>query len=878
MTPVRASLPAPQAVPPAVADGRGQRVGACALMVLSGFAALAYQVVWTQQAGFWLGHDAAGILAVVGAFFGGLALGSLALGTRVERSARPARWYAACEVVIAAWAIGLAFLMGPASHLMLAWIGPQPDPAWHWTVAFGGTFLLLLPATAAMGATLPAMEMLLSPVRGRGSSLGALYSANASGAVAGALLTAFWLVPAIGLTRTALLCAALNLVCAALAWAYLDAAVPNEPAPPRAERAGATAWLLAATGFLGIGYEVVVIRVLSQVSENTVYTFAMLLAVYLVGTAAGAAAWQRRSARIGHDESAAARLALALAGACLAGTLVLWWADAVKDLPLALFGRSFAVALSGEALAAALAFLLPTAFMGALFTQLCTEAKRAGLGFAQNLGANTLGAAAAPAVFGMWLVPAIGPARALLAIVAGYLVVALLRQAPRRQVMVAAALVATVAALAPPLRFVDVPEGGRVTFYREGALGAVSVVEDPGGVARLRIDNRQQEGSSGTVPADGRQALLPLMLHPAPAHALFLGLGTGITASVAAADPALQVDAVELLPEVIEASALFRAPFRNAGIDDRLQIVAADARRYVRAAPRSYDLIVADNFHPARSGSGALYTVEHFVAVRARLAEGGLFFQWLPLHQLDLPTLRSIVRSFLAAFPEARALLATNSLETPVLGLVGLRDSPGFDAARVVDRSRRLGTSVNLAAFGLGDDHAVLGSFVAGPAALARFAGTAPLNTDDRPVVAAMAPRVTYAPDSEPADRLLALLEQIDVTLRDVLVGQADAATADRLQAYWQARDLYLAAGRDVVPLADARAMLDQVAGPLFDVLELSPDFRPAYDPLLRMALALVESDPAAGCGVLRRLAEASPQRADASEALRESCAEPQQP
>ena len=32
--------------------------------------------------------------------------------------------------------------------------------------------------------------------------------------------------------------------------------------------------MLAATGLLGIGYEVLVVRVLSQVAENTVYTFA----------------------------------------------------------------------------------------------------------------------------------------------------------------------------------------------------------------------------------------------------------------------------------------------------------------------------------------------------------------------------------------------------------------------------------------------------------------------------------------------------------------------------------------------------------------------------------------------------------------------------
>ena len=208
------------------------------------------------------------------------------------------------------------------------------------------------------------------------------------------------------------------------------------------------------------------------------------------------------------------------------------------------------------------------------------------------------------------------------------------------------AVVLAVAVLTPPLAFIEVPEGGRVLSYREGAMAAVSVVEDAEGVARLRINNRQQEGSSATLLTDARQALLPLLLHPQPRRALFLGLGTGVTASSAAEDPTLQVDVAELLPEVIQASAHFTQGFTAGSPNPRLHAVAADARRFVRVASVRYDVIVSDNFHPARSGSGALYTVEHFQAVRDRLTPEGLFCQWLPLHQLDLDTLRSIVRSF----------------------------------------------------------------------------------------------------------------------------------------------------------------------------------------------------------------------------------------
>src|SRR5262245_6623607 len=812
-------------------------------MVASGFAALGYQIVWTQQASAWLGHESAAVLAVVAAFFGGLGVGSLALGPRVDLSLRPARWYAACEAVVGLWSVALAILIAPASSALLVLTGAQPSPLWQWSVAFFGTFLLLLPATAAMGATLPAMERVMAQLERQGSSIAALYAGNTFGAVVGVLGAAFWLVPELGLVRTSVVCAVANLACAVAALKLFPDGVPQPSG--RAESAGGL-WLLAATGLLGIGYEVLVVRVLSQVSENTVYTFAMLLAVYLAGTALGAAVYQRRP--IGRE-----RLLWMLAAACLLGTATLWGAEALKAQSLRGLGPSMAAALAAEAVLALAAFLLPTFMMGMVFSRLSTDARAAGVSFGRALGVNTLGAAAAPVLFGVLLLPAVGPKLALLLVAAGYLALSLSAwRSPALWASAAAALL--LAVLAPRLAFVDVPEGGRIAIYKEGAMAAVSVVEDAQGVARLRIDNRQQEGTSATRIADSRQALLPLLLHPSPHRALFLGLGTGVTASAAAGEPGIEVDAVELLPEVIEASAYFRRGPAN----PRLHPLAADARRFVRATSERYDVIVSDNFHPARSGSGSLYTVEHFAAVRERLAPGGVFCQWLPLHPLDLGTLRSIVRSFVSVYPGGWAMLATNSLETPVVGLVARADGDrfGVDPTRVRPE------------FGVDDDLALFGSFVAGPASLRRFAGDAPLNTDDRPVVAYSAPRITYAPDSLPRDRLIALLHQTEIA-PDELVA-ADAAWRSRLANYWTARARFIEAGRDVRPSPDVQRMLSQVREPLLAVLRISPDFRTAYDPLLKMGTALARVDVPAARALLTDLQRVQPSRPEAALALRE--------
>jgi spermidine synthase len=304
--------------------------------------------------------------------------------------------------------------------------------------------------------------------------------------------------------------------------------------------------------------------------------------------------------------------------------------------------------------------------------------------------------------------------------------------------------------------------------------------------------------------------------------------------------------------------------------------VAGDARRFVRAAGPRYDLVVADLFHPARSGSGSLYTVEHFEAVRERLAPGGLFCQWLALHQMDLVTLRSIVAAFTRVYPGAVAVLASNSLATPVIGLIAHPDSQRFDAAALRLRLSAPQGAARRAELGFNDEFAVLGSLVAGPAALTRFAGSAPANTDDRPLVAHLAPLATYAPEAAPAQRLITLLAEFQsdteslVTPPPTLSADAAMAWQQRLDAYRAARQRFVEIGVGVRPDADPARMLAQVEQPLLAVLHQSADFRPALDPLLAMALAVQATDPRHARRLLVDLLALRPDRTDLTQALRQ--------
>lgn len=161
--------------------------GLYSILFLSGFAGL--------------GHEILAVLAVIAAFFSGLALGAYGLDGIVSRSRVPGRWYVVLEGIIGAWSLALIALI-PRSHRLVATLmGVEPSPIQHWAIAFLVPFALLLPATTAMGATLPAMERLLSRLRHNGWSVGGLYAANTFGAVASTLVTTFLIVPQLGSSR-----------------------------------------------------------------------------------------------------------------------------------------------------------------------------------------------------------------------------------------------------------------------------------------------------------------------------------------------------------------------------------------------------------------------------------------------------------------------------------------------------------------------------------------------------------------------------------------------------------------------------------------------------------------------------------------------------
>jgi spermidine synthase len=862
------------------------------IVAASGFAGLGYEMVWTRLLSATLGSDMMAVLGAVAGFFAGLSLGAFLLDGPIRRARLPQIVYAVLETVIGFWGLISVWLLPASGRIMASLLGTEPIPTLHWAVSFALPAVILLPATAAMGGTLTALERMMTAARGDGRVSAGVYGANTAGAVAGTLVSAFVLFHAVGLSGTLFCLAGLNLACAAGALTLRPATgtvsmsatdherIASAPtaAPPAASptalpgdsRLGVTLFL---TGLLGITFEVLVVRLAAQTMQDTIYTFAGLLAAYLLGTALGGLLWQKA----GHPvrNSTLGWLLSITALACLSTALVAPFMTGIAD-------AAIGAGVAGELAVAICLFLLPSTAMGALFGYLaqCVRDQRGSLGRA--VGINSLGAALAPLLAAQILVPTFGAWTALLPVALGYLLLL-----PLRCASLVPAVIPAIAGLAlaviPAPSVIRVPEGGALLAKREGPMVTASVVSDSTGARYLEVNGHFRMGGTNSMRSDYRQAILPLLLHPQPIRALFLGVGTGATLVGGAQMPGTTVRGVELSPEVVALLPWFSnasAPAASGAVSSP-PVTIADARRYVAADTGQYDVIVADLFHPALDGSGALYTTEHFVAVQKRLAPGGLFCQWLPLYQLDLPSLRAIIRGFLDVYPNGSAWLNHYSVRTPMLALIGRGDGGALDIHALAERLGDPAVRTVARPIGFEGPMDVLGQYVGGSHTLASFAGEGPRNTDDYPFVALDAQRNVRALSTRPSELLLTVIralrpdsaELLQNAGRSSLDPQQDAL-ATRLAAYWQARDRFLEAGAALRGDPRGLALVNAAAPGLLESIRLSPEFDPAYHPLMGMARSLMGSDRAAAAQLLHEIDNAAPTRKEARRLLSEQLGE----
>lgn len=823
--------------------------------LLSGFAALLYQTAWTRAFAFVFGTSELAVATVLAAYMGGLAAGSWVAGRCAHRVRRPVLVYGLLEGGIAAAALAVPLAVRAASGLYGALFGGQPElpssgGSGSTLFFLGASFLILLVPTALMGATLPLLARHAVRTQDQiGSRIGALYAVNTAGAVAGTVIAAFWLLPALGLARTVRVAVATNLVVFAIAAALARTTLPLEPATASAPPIRAAFdWILPAvlvSGAVSFGYEVFWFRLLSHLLGGSVHAFSTMLASFLIGIAAGSAA----AARFATGPERAGR-GFALAQLGIAALSVA--AYALLDRTPALAGLLAGAPREAADALIAIAVLLPaTLCIGATFPfavrLLARAPEQASEATARVYAWNTVGAIAGAIGAGFWLIPALGFPGALAAFVAASALLALAAAAassPRAPGLALAAaaiaLLAILVPLEPPWTLLRTgplsrePQAGAVAFDAVGRTATVLVL-DEGSQWSLRTNGLPESTIGGRHGrpmkfGSGRWlGILPTLARPESRDLLVVGLGGGV--AIELVPPAIErIDVIELEPEVVEANRRL-SPLRRFDplADPRVQVHVNDARGALQLTDRRFDAIVSQPSHPWTAGASHLYTREFFQQTRRHLRPGGVLVQWMGMHFVDVELLQVLLATLLDSFPYVRVYgpylageFAFVASEQPLpmeeTSARALASAPDF-----------------FARFGLLAPEAIAADLLLDEEGVRRFAAGAPVSTDDRNLLQTRSP---------------------GVIARNAGLTPAAALAVLR--------------GEDPLPALVAR--MDPLL--LADALQA----RAATSRALRVA-ALVEGDPAVRHTVVGRVAAASGQAQRAGQELDAALAEdPRQP
>jgi spermidine synthase len=785
-----------------VSSKRSSLAWVLALFFFSGATSLVYEVLWTRRLSLTFGHTVLAVSTVLTVFMSGLALGSFLAGRwsdrerlRLAHNADPrgaGRFlavYGALEIFIGLWAVlSLLLLNGVEGAFLAASRAGVQGAALH-ALIFLGSFLVLLPPTTAMGATLPAFtQLLVASKEDVGTWLSRIYGMNTLGACCGAGLGGFVLLPVLGLKLSVVGAALANVtiglvaIKAAGSMSGETAIALESDSEDSEESGGRGGWLLPVafglSGFAAMVYQLGWTRGLILSIGSSTYAFATILTAFLASLGLGSMIYKktmgRRTPQVWH--LGALQLAIGLSALLVTYCIGELPEVMVKAIPALSF--DFVKILLFDFALVLLLMLVPTLAMGLTFplvTHLYTDrisslGKRLGEAYA----ANTCGAIAGSFLAGFVLVPWLGAQKALYGAVFLNLLLGLLLGLCDRRGGANPTVFAAVAGggallllLTPGWDPTRLSAGAgiyysaenflfRPAYYKDGVSATVTVGYNGPYSPYLKV-NGKTDASIALADMDHQvlTGLLPASLHPDPKTVAIVGLGSGVTAStVVALDSVQKVFCAELEPAIVEVQSYFAPYTERVAENSKLDLSVNDGRSFIMGSPSKFDLIISQPSNPWIAGIGNLYTEDFYHACTERLNEGGLMSQWINLYSFSQDDLEMVLSTFFSVFPEG----AVFQMSAVDLLLVGRATPVEMDRERLQAVWADQDAAFWLQLIGLLEPDYMLGTWVATRAeVVSRLQGwenghpVRPLNTDDRPLLEFQAPRSLYLRDAQVA-------------------------------------------------------------------------------------------------------------------------------
>jgi spermidine synthase len=692
------------------------------LFVGSGCAALIYEIVWFQLLQLVIGSSAVSLGVLLGTFMGGMCLGSLLLPRWIGAQHHPLRVYAYLELGIGAIGLLVLFVVPLIGGAYTAW---APSGVAGIMVRAMAAAICLLPPTLLMGATLPAIARWVETTPEGVSWLGFFYGGNIAGAVVGSLLAGFYLLRVHDMLIATFAAVALNIAVAAIALVIARSA-PYTPAvaasATAAQAKGAWAIYVAIgiSGATALAAEVIWTRILSLLYGGTVYTFSLILAVFLLGLGIGSSVGSALARGVERPRVALAWCQMLLAGAIawasymLTESLPYWpidpsmskspWYTFQLDLVRSLWAMLPGAILWGASFPLALASVAagrqdPARLVGGVYAANTVGA------IVGSLGASLLLVIWLGSQHAQQLLIVLCVMSALLALDAAAAEVpegrARARLGGTVLIVIAAMLAAWLARNIKEVPGILVAYGryaasrvgqADIIYMGEGWNASVAVSRLSNGVLNYHNAGKVQASSE---PQDMRlQRMLGHLttLIPAnPKSVLVIGCGAGVTAGAVSIDPAVErltiAEIEPLVPRVV--STYFAEHNFNVVANPKTRVELDDARHYLLTTEEMFDAITSDPLDPWVKGAAMLYSREFFQTVKEHLNPGGVVTLFVQLYESNPEAVKSEIATFLEAFPNGVVWGNTQNGAGYDLVLLGQVERTKIDVDAIDQKLRR---------------------------------------------------------------------------------------------------------------------------------------------------------------------------------------------
>jgi spermidine synthase len=757
------------------------------LLLLSGYCSVSYELLWLRSLHLILGSDSLAVALVLAAFMAGLGSGSWWFGRVADRRS-PLVLYRWLELGIGVYALASPLLLTAGSRPYRAVFRMlDGSPTLILAAKFLLGFALLAVPTFLMGGTLPAAVRLLADrFDARGSRIALVYGVNTLGAASAALLVPFVLLPSMDQQSILVLTALGN--AAIFAGTFL-LRPPSPPASspvaaevaPTSSRFSLLPFTLFLTGFVSIALETVWNRLFSLHLTSSIYTFSLVLAVYLAAVGAGSLLLSHSRLRKVDPGRLFAATQLAIALLILVQVLLF---DKIALLQLRLLDQTTLGFASYMAVGALLTGLMTgpiNLLFGLSFPSALAFLTRdpGSLGARTGLLAalNTLGTTAASLVVTFVGYRLLGSRGILLALAALALLTFLLlprETRPARWGWWTAGCVVLLLALVPmrwnlanfhlllaqkPDWTLDLLRKGELDAYRdrleilafrEDGDAVVSVGQDPDGKRTLYINGKPDASDN---PADMQYQFLcghlPFLYRSGkvPPKVFVLGLGSGLTTHAASLHHPASLTTCEISPAVVECARTHFARI-NGGLSDAGTIRVEDGRHYLQTTDRRFDVIISEPSNPWLSGMSNMFTEEFFQVVRSRLEPGGIFCQWFHYYRMDYEYVLGLVTTLRRTFPHINVYLLTGDLMLIASERPLALDREAFFAPEPAIRE-------TLREIGIVPPEALVNSFQWNEEQVASLRSSLPPNRDGRSWLEFNAPKLIFEDRAETNQRLL---------------------------------------------------------------------------------------------------------------------------